>query len=136
MEQREQSQALNSAESRQKSAKLKLIILRSLPMMKNVYKMMAAATVSILLTGCGLYKEAKALHGEYESQAKITANAYGTSDDLKEYPTNGSLADISWRDFFTDPLLQKLIDQVLANNTDLNSACIAVEKSIDRKSVV
>ncbi|MBR4920003.1 MAG: hypothetical protein IKZ62_01635 [Prevotella sp.] len=34
-----------------------------------------------------------------------------------------------WREFFIDPLLQQLIEQVLANNTDLNSARIAVEKS-------
>ena len=36
---------------------------------------------------------------------------------------------MSWREFFTDPLLQELIERVLANNTDLNSARIAVEKS-------
>lgn len=40
-----------------------------------------------------------------------------------------TLAQLSWREFFTDPLLQQLIEQVLANNTDLNSARIAVEKS-------
>ena len=34
-----------------------------------------------------------------------------------------------WREFFIDPKLQQLIEQVLANNTDLNSARIAVEKS-------
>jgi NodT family efflux transporter outer membrane factor (OMF) lipoprotein len=36
---------------------------------------------------------------------------------------------MSWREFFTDPLLQQLIEQVLANNTNMNSARIAVEKS-------
>ena len=36
---------------------------------------------------------------------------------------------MTWREFFTDPKLQALIEQVLANNTDLNSARIAVEKS-------
>ena len=89
---------------------------------------MIAAAVSISLTGCSLYKE---MHGTYESQAQIIGDAYGKSQDLKDYPTDGSLGDISWREFFTDPLLQKLIDQVLANNTDLNSACIAVEKSME-----
>ena len=39
------------------------------------------------------------------------------------------MAQMSWREFFTDPQLQQLIEQVLANNTDLNSARIAVEKS-------
>ena len=96
--------------------------------MKKILKMTGVAAVTILLTGCSLYKE---MHGTYESQAEIPSNAYGTSQDLKDYPTGGSMADISWRDFFTDPLLQKLIDQVLANNTDLNSACIAVEKSME-----
>jgi hypothetical protein len=36
---------------------------------------------------------------------------------------------MSWREFFVDPLLQQLIEQVLDNNTDLNSARLAVEKS-------
>ena len=89
-------------------------------------KIILIFTVSLLLTGCGLYKE---MHGEYESQAVIPTNAYGTIQDVREYPTNGSLADYSWREFFADPLLQQLIEQVLAHNTDLNSACIAVEKS-------
>ena len=96
--------------------------------MKNASKIMIVAAVSISLTGCSLYKE---MHGTYESQAQIIGDAYGKSQDLKDYPTDGSLGDISWREFFTDPLLQKLIDQVLANNTDLNSACIAVEKSME-----
>ena len=94
--------------------------------MKKILKMTGVAAVTILLTGCSLYKE---MHGTYESQAEIPSNAYGTSQDIKEASTNGSLADMSWREFFTDPLLQRLIEQVLANNTDLNSACIAVEKS-------
>ncbi len=97
-------------------------------MMKNASKIMIVAAVSISLTGCSLFKE---MHGTYESQAQIIGDAYGKSQDLKDYPTDGSLGDISWREFFTDPLLQKLIDQVLANNTDLNSACIAVEKSME-----
>ena len=101
---------------------------RQISMMKIVSKMITAVAVSVLLTGCSLYKE---MHGSYESQAAIPSNAYGTSQDIKALPTNGSMADMSWREFFTDPLLQKLIDQVLANNTDLNSACIAVEKSME-----
>jgi len=57
------------------------------------------------------------------------ANAYGTTQDIQAATDGTSLAQMSWREFFTDPLLQKLIEQVLANNTDLNSARIAVEKS-------
>jgi NodT family efflux transporter outer membrane factor (OMF) lipoprotein len=36
---------------------------------------------------------------------------------------------MSWREFFTDPLLQNLIEQALENNTDLNTARINIEKS-------
>ena len=79
---------------------------------------------SLLLTGCGLYKRTM-----YEQKNEMPADAFGTTQDVKDADGGMSLGQISWREFFTDPLLQKLIDQVLANNTDLNSASIAVEKS-------
>ena len=91
-------------------------------MMKNFPRLMAAAAVSLLLTGCGLYDK-------YESQAVAPADAFGTGEVIADASTNGSLADVSWREFFTDPLLQELIDSVLARNTDLNSARIAIEQS-------
>ena len=83
---------------------------------KNIFIAVAA---SLMLTGCGLYDK-------YEQKTEIPANVFGT-----QIEGNGgeSLAQMSWREFFTDPLLQQLIEQVLANNTDLNSARIAVEKS-------
>jgi len=79
-----------------------------------------AAALLLTLTGCGLYNK-------YEQKAEAPVDAFGTIQDA----TAGgeSLAQMSWREFFTDPLLQQLIEQVLANNTDLNSARIAVEKS-------
>ena len=92
-------------------------------MRKNIFLILAA---SLLFTGCSLYK---GLRDTYTAQTGIPSDVYGTNQDIKAISTDGSLADLSWREFFTDPLLQQLIDQVLANNTDLNSACIAVEKS-------
>ena len=89
-------------------------------MMKKVSKLMTAAAVSLLLTGCGLYNK-------YEEKNETPDNLYGT---IQNATIGGaSLAQMSWREFFSDPLLQQLIEQVLANNTDLNSARIAVEKS-------
>jgi len=79
-----------------------------------------AAAVSMTLTGCGLYNK-------YEHETEVPADAFGTVQNATA--GGGSLAEMSWREFFTDPLLQQLIEQVLANNTDLNSARIAVEKS-------
>ncbi|MBR3532210.1 MAG: TolC family protein [Bacteroidaceae bacterium] len=90
--------------------------------MKRLRYILLAATVSFLLTGCGLYKQ-------YESKATAPADAFGTTQDITKAEGETSLAQMSWREFFTDPLLQQLIEQVLANNTDLNSARIAVEKS-------
>ena len=88
--------------------------------MKKVSKLMTAAAVSLLLTGCGLYNK-------YEEKNETPDNLYGT---IQNATIGGaSLAQMSWREFFSDPLLQQLIEQVLANNTDLNSARIAVEKS-------
>ena len=79
-----------------------------------------AAAVGMMLTGCGLYNK-------YEQKAETPADAFGMIQDASA--GGASLADMSWREFFTDPLLQHLIEQVLENNTDLNSARIAVEKS-------
>ncbi len=78
------------------------------------------ATVGLMLTGCGIYDK-------YESKATVPADVFGTTQDVNV--GGASLAQMSWREFFTDPLLQQLIDSVLANNTDLNSARIAVEMS-------
>ena len=84
-------------------------------------KMMVVAAVGIMLTGCAFSK--------YVSKASIPNDAFGTSHDISMASSNNSIAQFSWREFFTDPKLQALIEQVLANNTDLNSARIAVEKS-------
>ena len=82
----------------------------------------AIAAVSLLLASCGLYKK-------YEQKVEAPANTFGTIPDGFAVEGNESLAQLSWREFFTDPLLQQLIEQVLANNTDLNSVRIAVEQS-------
>ena len=79
-------------------------------------------TACLMLTGCGL-------HREYVSDTVAPANAFGTSQEVLMAGGDTSMARMSWRDFFIDPLLQRLIEQVLENNTDLNSARIAVEKS-------
>ena len=78
-----------------------------------------AAAVCFVLSGCGIYNK-------YQSTAEVPANAYGA--DIVD-ADGTQLADMSWREFFTDPLLQQLIDTALVRNTDLNSARISVEKA-------
>ena len=82
-------------------------------MKKNI---IIVAAVSMMLTSCGLYKK-------YEQKSEIPADAIGVPGAAS------AEAPLSWREFFTDPLLQKLIEHVLANNTDLAAARIAVEQS-------
>ena len=90
--------------------------------MKRLSVFFIAAAVSFLLTGCGIYNK-------YEQKNAIPADVMGTSQDVQAAQGGTSLSQMTWREFFIDPLLQQLIEQVLANNTDLNSARIAVEKS-------
>ena len=83
--------------------------------------MIAFAAVSLMLTGCGLYNK-------YEQTTEVPADVFG-AQSAGTVSQQESLGQLSWREFFTDPQLQQLIAQALANNTDLNSARIAVEKS-------
>ena len=89
--------------------------------MKRISNIFVAATVSLMLTSCGLYNK-------YEQKVETPANAFGTIQNASN--DGATIAEMTWREFFTDPLLQQLIEQALANNTDLNSARIAVEKSL------
>ncbi len=85
-------------------------------------KIITVAAVSMMLTGCGIYNK-------YEQKTPTPADVFGTSQDITQSTGEQTIAEMSWREFFTDPQLQQLIEQVLANNTDLNAARIAVEKS-------
>lgn len=90
--------------------------------MKKISNIVVAIAVSLFLTSCGLYNK-------YEQNNEMPADAFGTTEDVIAEADTASMAQMSWREFFTDPLLQQLIEQVLDNNTDINSARIAVEKS-------
>ena len=88
----------------------------------KIKNLIVVAVVGMTLTGCGLFKK-------YESKVTAPADAFGSTPEVTDLEGGTSLAQMSWREFFTDPLLQQLIEQVLANNTDLNSARISVEMS-------
>ena len=90
--------------------------------MSKLSNIIIAAAVSTMLTGCGLYNK-------YEKTVEEPAGAFGNSQDIVSASSESTIADMSWREFFTDPLLQNLIEQALANNTDLNTARINIEKS-------
>ena len=90
--------------------------------MKRLSNIIVAAAVSMMLTGCGLYNK-------YEKTVQDPTDPFGTTQDVTSATSETTIANMSWREFFTDPQLQLLIEQALANNTDLNSARINIEKS-------
>ncbi len=90
--------------------------------MMHSLKFVVIVALSSLLAGCGLFKK-------YENKVATPDDTFGTTEDVTAAIGDTSISAMTWREFFTDPLLQQLIDSVLAGNTDLNSARIAVEKS-------
>ena len=72
------------------------------------------------LSGCHIYRtyERPELSG-VDSLYRVPAM---TEDTM-------SLADFSWKELFTDTVLQQLIEQGLANNTDLNIARLKVREA-------
>ena len=72
-----------------------------------------------LLSSCALYKN-------YERPADIiTDGIYG---DMQTAGDN-SLGDFSWRDIFTDPLLQVLIERGLQQNTNMKNADLRIKEA-------
>ena len=92
--------------------------------MKKSIKIIIFCIAALSLAGCDTIKS---LHSEYQSQATIPADVFGENVTLTGDST--SMAELSWREFFTDPLLQQLIERALERNTDINSARIAIQQS-------
>ena len=92
--------------------------------MKKSYNIIILCIAALSLAGCDTLKS---LHSEYKSQATVPADVFGENVTLTGDST--SIAELSWREFFTDPLLQRLIDTALTRNTDINSARIAIQQS-------
>lgn len=90
--------------------------------MKRLCIILTVSIMCVAFTGCGIYKK-------YTSQSQVSSDIYGTTEDVTAVQNEKSIAELSWREFFTDPLLQKLIDSVLVRNTDAKSARIAVEQA-------
>lgn len=70
-------------------------------------------TLAATLSSCNLYKN-------YTRGDVTTQGIY--RDTVATVIDSSSLADLSWRQLFTDPVLQELIERGLANNTNLNIA--------------
>ena len=67
--------------------------------------------LAVAMTGCGIYKP-------YTRPEIQTDGLYGDAESADTM----TLGNLRWQEVFTDPALQSLIEEGLANNTDLQSA--------------
>lgn len=75
--------------------------------------------VALTLSSCGIYTN-------YHQAKEVPAGLYGEEVQVNEA---SNVAELSWKELFTDPTLQALIEQGLQNNTDLQSAQLRVEQA-------
>ena len=73
-----------------------------------------------LLSSCGIYTN-------YHQKEEVPTDLYG--EEVIIDTTSVSLGEMSWRNLFTDPQLQALIEKGLQNNTDLQSARLRVKQA-------
>lgn len=74
----------------------------------------ALLTVAIIVSSCGIFKK-------YEAENKVPENLFGKDVAISEF-SDGMTEPLPWKSFFTDPLLQELIDSALVRNLDLTLA--------------
>jgi len=79
---------------------------------KTFYNFTMVTVIAVIMQSCFTAKT-------YERPQVNTENLYRTDDVLKD---STSLADVSWNQLFTDPILQDYINRGLANNYDIRIA--------------
>lgn len=79
-------------------------------------------TTTLALSSCGIYTK-------YKPVTEVPEGLYGSAVDTLVAADSANLGNLSWREVFTDPCLQMLIDSALVRNTDLLSAHQRVKES-------
>jgi multidrug efflux system outer membrane protein len=87
-------------------------------------KRVALTVVTVLIAGCSLQPV-------YERPTAPVSAAYPIGEAYKSPAGSGTLpaVDIGWRDFLTDPRLQRMVELALANNRDLRVAALNVAQT-------
>jgi len=85
-----------------------------------------------LLSGCGLYNK-------YERPDNVNTTGLirdiVVDNDTLPINTDQNFGSLPWREVFTDPQLQRLIETALENNTDLRNAALNVKMMEDMLKV-
>ena len=91
--------------------------------MQDMKKILTMLSAVLLLTGCGVYNK-------YErpdvNTAGLVRDAQSDRDTLAVQDT-ASFGNLPWRQVFTDPQLQALIEQGLEKNTNMLNAALNVQ---------
>ncbi|MCF0175068.1 MAG: TolC family protein [Bacteroidales bacterium] len=86
----------------------------------KIYRIIAGIALLAMVSSCSLYNK-------YQRPTELqTDNLYG---DAVEENGEETFATLSWRELYTDPCLQALIDKALANNTGVKVQQWAVESA-------
>ncbi len=95
-------------------------------MMNDMKKILIVCLAAAVMAGC---KSGKGVLSTYKKENVVTEQDLNTDsifgDDLTAGALNGDtvgLGGLKWRELFTDPVLQSLIERVLAQNTDIVNA--------------
>lgn len=86
----------------------------------KIYRYIILIAGLLTFSSCGLYKK-------YERPATDFADSL--YNRLPQQDDTTSIAEISWEDFFNDPILKEWIHVGLENNTDLNVARLKVDEA-------
>ena len=74
---------------------------------------------AMLLSGCSLYQK-------YEANNTVPSDIMG---NVVQPDDTISLGALGWRQLFSDPLLQELIEKAMKNNTDVQQALLTVQQA-------
>ena len=94
-------------------------------------KVLLISSAVLLLSSCGLYNK-------YERPDVNTSGLVRdiiSDGDTLQVNTDENFGDLPWRQVFTDPQLQSLIETALENNTDLRNAALNVKMMQDMLTV-
>ncbi|MBQ7509844.1 MAG: efflux transporter outer membrane subunit [Prevotella sp.] len=86
-------------------------------------KILLIPTAALLLSSCGLYYKYE--RPDVNTQGLVRDIV--SDGDTLQVNTDENFGNLPWREVFTDPQLQVLIEQALENNTDLRNAALNVK---------
>jgi len=101
-------------------------------MKRIVFKLFNFITAALLFTSCGLYNKYE--RPEDLNTTGLVRDIISDGDTL-QVNSDENFGNLPWREVFTDPQLQSLIEKALENNVDLRNAALNVKMMEDMLKV-